>query len=167
MIKQWVVWIAALWVPLFIYSLLPSPQHPNSHLLEYSVYRAMPVMFLYVVVDSTKCVTLNILRSTGRPQITVWGNLVACLAIMLPLGWVLAVKMSYGKSLTRFTAGVISTVIFHWIVWWPVNISLYFLFRPITNYEHVLFFSILCHKITSQGWLVFGSQCPSHGSSPL
>lgn len=100
-----------LWIPMFIYSPLLSSQHPNPRLLYYSVYRAMPVMFLYVVVDSTKCVTLNILRSTGRPQITVWGNLVACLAIMLPLGWVLAVKMSYGKSVTGFTVGDVSTVL--------------------------------------------------------
>ena len=90
-----------------LHSFSSSQLHPhrNRHLYYYySVYSAMPVMFLYLVVDSTKCVTLNILRSTGRPQITVWGNLVSCLAIMLPLGWVLAVKMSYGKSLTRFTS---------------------------------------------------------------
>lgn len=56
----------------------------------------MPVMFFYTLVDSTKCVTINILRSTGRPQITVWGNLLSCLAIMLPLGWILSVDLSYG-----------------------------------------------------------------------
>lgn len=55
-------------------------------------------MFFYLVVDSTKCVTLNILRSTGRPQITVYGNLVSCLVIMLPLGWCLSVDMSYGNT---------------------------------------------------------------------
>lgn len=62
----------------------------------------MPVMFFYLVVDSTKCVTLNILRSTGRPQITVYGNLVSCLAIMLPLGWFLSMDMSYGNVHHKF-----------------------------------------------------------------
>ena len=61
----------------------------------------MPVMFFYLVVDSTKCVTLNILRSTGRPQITVWGNSVSCLAVMLPMGWVLSMDMHYGKRIDR------------------------------------------------------------------
>ena len=62
------------------------------------VYKAMPVLFFYLVVDSTKCITINILRSTGRPKITVWGNTVSCLAIMLPLGRILSVKMQYGNN---------------------------------------------------------------------
>jgi hypothetical protein len=37
------------------------------------VYDAMPIMFFYLVVDAAKCVTLNILRSTGRPLITGQG----------------------------------------------------------------------------------------------
>lgn len=40
------------------------------------VYRTLPIMFLYQVVDSSKCITLNVLRSTGRPFITVLGNVV-------------------------------------------------------------------------------------------
>ena len=31
------------------------------------IYDTLPIMFLYITVDSTKCITLNILRSTGRP----------------------------------------------------------------------------------------------------
>ena len=34
------------------------------------IYRALPVMFIYLSIDSPKCITLNILRSTGRPFIT-------------------------------------------------------------------------------------------------
>lgn len=56
----------------------------------------MPVMFAYCVVDSTKCVCLNILRNTGRPSITVYGNIFACVAVLLPLGYFLGIHMGYG-----------------------------------------------------------------------
>jgi len=29
------------------------------------IYKTLPIMLLYIIVDSTKCITLNILRSTG------------------------------------------------------------------------------------------------------
>ena len=61
------------------------------------VYKAMPVLFFYLVVDSTKCITINILRSTGRPNITVLGNTISCLVIMLPLGRILSIRMHYGN----------------------------------------------------------------------
>ena len=59
-------------------------------------FSCMPIMFIYLFVDSTKCVTLTILRSTGRPTITVVGNTFACLVIMLPLGWWLALRDGQG-----------------------------------------------------------------------
>jgi MATE family multidrug resistance protein len=62
------------------------------------VYSTMPVMFLYLFVDATKCVTLTILRSTGRPTVTVFGNAFACLMIMLPLGWELSQRQGQGLT---------------------------------------------------------------------
>ena len=82
-------------------------------------YDAMPVMFLYLVVDSTKCVTLNILRSTGRPSITVWGNSISCLLIMLPLGWQLAITYDFGIVGIWFAMSVawlIMTIVYLWII---------------------------------------------------
>jgi Na+-driven multidrug efflux pump len=60
-----------------------------------SVYHFMPVMFVYIFVDATKCIALNILRSTGRPGITAWGNILACLFIMLPFGWLFGLHYKY------------------------------------------------------------------------
>jgi len=60
------------------------------------IYTTLPILWLYMTVDSTKCITLNILRSTGRPGITVVGNVVACLCVMLPGGYWLALKLRYG-----------------------------------------------------------------------
>jgi MATE family multidrug resistance protein len=83
------------------------------------VYRTMPMMALYAVVDSTKCVTLNVLRSTGRPQITVWGNSVSCVCIMLPLGYLLAIKFKYGLPGLWFalsTAWFLITVVYTYVV---------------------------------------------------
>ena len=34
------------------------------------VFDCMPIMMVYVIVDATKCICLNVLRSTGRPNIT-------------------------------------------------------------------------------------------------
>lgn len=80
----------------------PSPPHTHMHkhthttLSLSAVYDALPIMFIYLVVDSTKCVTLNILRSTGRPGVTVAGNAFACVVVLLPLGWFLGLHMDYG-----------------------------------------------------------------------
>ncbi len=60
------------------------------------VSACLPIMMFYITVDSTKCITLNVLRSTGRPGVTVIGNVVACLCVMLPLGYYLALRMGYG-----------------------------------------------------------------------
>eukprot|EP01035_Chromulina_nebulosa_P023397 gene23397-30322_t len=70
--------------------------YTNDHDIDALVYRTLPIMFLYLVVDSSKCITLNVLRSTGRPFITVLGNIVACIFVMLPLGWLLAVRYGLG-----------------------------------------------------------------------
>ena len=61
----------------------------NDRQVQFMVYEDLPVMAVYVIVDSMKCITCNVLRSTGRPQITTLFNLIVCLFIMIPLGYVL------------------------------------------------------------------------------
>jgi hypothetical protein len=61
-----------------------------------AVSDAMPVFFIYLVVDSIKCVTCNVLRSTGRPAVTTTGNLICCVFVLIPLGWYLAVSRGLG-----------------------------------------------------------------------
>lgn len=61
-----------------------------------AVHQFMPILFLYMFVDSIKCVTCNVLRSTGRPGITTYGNLFCCLFILIPVGWYLALKRNWG-----------------------------------------------------------------------
>jgi len=83
------------------------------------VYVTIPILLLYITVDSTKCITLNILRSTGRPGVTVVGNVVACLCVMLPLGYLLALKWSYGLAGLWFamSAGwLVATCMYMYIV---------------------------------------------------
>jgi len=59
------------------------------------VKKYMPIMLLYCVVDASKCITLNVLRSTGRPQITVIFNFLSCIVVLLPLGWYLAIYLDF------------------------------------------------------------------------
>lgn len=47
----------------------------------------LPIMALYILVDATKCITLISLRSIGRPQLTVIGNTIACVGVLLPIGY--------------------------------------------------------------------------------
>jgi MATE family multidrug resistance protein len=80
-----------------------------------SVYACMPVMFVYTVVDATKCVCLNILRSTGRPAITVYGNIIVCLFVMLPVGYMAALKLGggiVGLWLAMSLAWLLATVVY-------------------------------------------------------
>ena len=80
----------------------------------------MPIMFLYVFVDSTKCITLNILRSTGRPTITVMGNTLVCTFILLPIGYYLAIIQKYGLTglwLAMSAAWAVATVVYFYFVY--------------------------------------------------
>jgi Na+-driven multidrug efflux pump len=77
-------------------------------------------MFVYAVVDATKCIALNVLRSTGRPSITVFVNTVACLCVMLPFGYYWG-GVYCGYGLMGLWAGMslawlVATIIFTWIV---------------------------------------------------
>ena len=60
------------------------------------VYATMPFMSLYSLVDATKCITLNILRSGGLPNITVSVNFVVCSLVMTPMGYYLAISRHDG-----------------------------------------------------------------------
>jgi Na+-driven multidrug efflux pump len=53
-------------------------------------------MSLYSLVDATKCITLNILRSGGLPNITVSVNFVVCSLVMTPMGYYLAISRHDG-----------------------------------------------------------------------
>ena len=88
------------------------------------VYSVMPVMYLYVIIDSMKCIVLVILRSTGRPGITVVGNTLSCLLIMLPMGWLLGIHYGYGligiwisMALGWFTSTLIYLIVIYRTDW--------------------------------------------------
>lgn len=74
----------------------------------------MPIMFIYIIVDAMKCITLNLLRSTGnvnllcvlllliyivasgQPEITVFFNFASCLCVLLPVGYFLGIHLKLG-----------------------------------------------------------------------
>ena len=60
------------------------------------VFATMPFMSIYAFVDATKCITLNILRSGGLPNVTVWVNFIVCSIVMTPLGYYLAITRNDG-----------------------------------------------------------------------
>eukprot|EP01036_Dinobryon_divergens_P051000 gene51000-68267_t len=79
----------------------------------------MPIFSIYLLVDSSKCATTIILRSTGRPATTVWGNGFACLVVMLPLGYALTIKADmglYGEWLAMSISWLIVTVAYFTIL---------------------------------------------------
>jgi len=58
----------------------------NEREVDEGVRDYMWVMTIYCIVDASKCVTLNVLRSTGQARITLMGNVLCCIVILLPLG---------------------------------------------------------------------------------
>ena len=66
----------------------------------------LPIFALYLVGDNMMCVTVTMLRSTGRPQVTVIGNAIACFALMLPIGWLVTVHLRYGLYGEWLTMGL-------------------------------------------------------------
>lgn len=44
----------------------------------------MFVMWYYVIVDAMKAVGMAILRGSGRPKLTVYGNILSCIAVGYP-----------------------------------------------------------------------------------
>jgi Na+-driven multidrug efflux pump len=76
-------------------------------------------MFVYTVVDATKCIALNVLRSTGRPSVTVIVNTVACICVMLPFGYYWGVYCKFGLMGLwggMSLGGLVETIIFCCIV---------------------------------------------------
>lgn len=83
------------------------------------IERSLPIMFLYITVDSTKCITLNILRSIGRPGVTVIGNIISCIFVMLPLGYLLTLKLNLGLTglwLAMSIAWLVATLVYLYII---------------------------------------------------
>jgi Na+-driven multidrug efflux pump len=77
-------------------------------------------MLLYITLDSTKCITLNILRSTGRPSITVAGNIIVCLVVLLPGGYYLGLQLQYGLMglwTAMSAAWLVATVGYLWVIY--------------------------------------------------
>jgi len=104
-----VFWLRPYWA--FLYT--------NQTEVQHMIFTTLPIMLLYITVDSTKCITLNILRSTGRPGVTVLGNVVACLFVMLPGGYLLALRWSFGLVGLWFAmslAWLVATVAYLYIV---------------------------------------------------
>jgi MATE family multidrug resistance protein len=83
------------------------------------IYKSLPIMFFYLSVDSTKCIALNVLRSCGRPQVTVVGNSFVCVFVMLPLGYLLSNTYDYGLTGLWFSmsiAWLLATVYYMYVV---------------------------------------------------
>jgi len=79
------------------------------------VFACMPIMTLYVATDATKCITLNVLRSSGMPSVTFFVNVGVCLCILLPLGYYLSITRGYGLWglwLSMSLAWAVATIIF-------------------------------------------------------
>jgi Na+-driven multidrug efflux pump len=77
-------------------------------------------MLLYITADSSKCISLNILRSTGRPGVTVAVNTLVCLFILLPFGWLLGLFLHfglYGLWGSMSIAWLAATIVYLNIVW--------------------------------------------------
>jgi hypothetical protein len=49
-----------------------------------------PLLFVYVLVDMVKCAGMSLLRGTGRPLVTVYGNVLAMLFVGYPVCFALS-----------------------------------------------------------------------------
>jgi len=54
------------------------------------------VMWIYGIVDAMKCVGMGVLRGSGRPQITVAGNILSCIVVGYPVALFLVFKAQFG-----------------------------------------------------------------------
>lgn len=58
----------------------------------------MYVMWLYGIVDAMKAVGMAVLRGSGRPKVTVYGNILACLMVGYPVALLLVLKGHFGLN---------------------------------------------------------------------
>ena len=87
--------------------------------LQESIFINLPIMLLYLPVDSTKCVAVTLLRNMGRPGITVTGNIISSVFLMLPLGYFLAIHLGYGLPGLWFAMSmswVMATVLYMYVI---------------------------------------------------
>lgn len=82
------------------------------------ISQMMLVMWLYGLVDAIKAVGMAILRGSGRPAVTVYGNILSCLIVGYPVALAMVFKGGYGMqglwfgmSTAWFTASCIYGVI--------------------------------------------------------
>jgi MATE family multidrug resistance protein len=54
------------------------------------------IMWVYTIVDVIKCVGISILRGCGRPEITVYGNFLACILFGFPLAVLFVFEFQWG-----------------------------------------------------------------------
>jgi len=84
----------------------------------------MPVMWLYGFVDSIKCIGMSVLRGSGRPFLTVRGNILACLIVGYPFALTLVFFLHLGlpglwigMSIAWLVAGVIYFIVIYRTDW--------------------------------------------------
>jgi hypothetical protein len=85
----------------------------------------LPILYVYSFWDATKCCAMGILRGAGRPGITVYGNMLACMLVGFPLAYLLTFVQTTGlwglwgaMSTAWFAAtAVYGIVIFRYTDW--------------------------------------------------
>jgi hypothetical protein len=85
-----------------------------------AAYDQLPIMWLYGFWDATKAMTMMILRGTGRPQVTVVGNFIACAAVAYPLAFGLAATIDFplwGLWSCMSLAWMVATIIYGVIIY--------------------------------------------------
>lgn len=60
------------------------------------IYDTAPIFSIYLFVDCPKCITLNVLRSIGRPAVTVFGNIFVMGCIIFPCSYYFGIVLNYG-----------------------------------------------------------------------
>jgi len=84
----------------------------------------IPILWVYNVFDSLKCIGVGEIRGIGRPIITVWGNLFSTIIVGYPVGLLLAFKFHWGlqgvwigMTIAWAVAGTIYLIVIFRIRW--------------------------------------------------
>lgn len=78
-------------VLLFVLKPHWGPLFSSSVDVQQHIEASLPIMLVYISADSIKCVSSTIVRSIGKPYITIYGNAFSCLFIMIPLAFHLGI----------------------------------------------------------------------------